>query len=471
LASLVALPILSVTLPEWRLAVLPQKLGSVAALAAAGQASGLPEGGQAAPTAPAASAEPVGFERESLAAGARQAGVHWSVWILGVWAVGALTVMGLFLAGTVVVWRVARAGKPVREGSLWGTALQALGAMRELSGLRVLESERVGVPMMWGLFRPVVLLPAETPHWFEERRRIVIIHELAHLERGDCWTQAIAQLACAVHWFNPLAWLAARRMRVERERACDDRVLNAGLRASDYASHLLEIARSMRDVRCSGLAAVAMARPSQLEGRLLAILDAKRSRRALSRYALAVALLFAACAVPSLAAMQLTPVPEHAESAAAADGSAPELDVAHWINSEPLSLGALAGKAVVVEFWEMNRGPCRRDIPALNWIQEISSSYPVAVIAVHCPTDNAAAVKDLVAKAQITYPVCIDRAGAGSGLFGGRTFEQFGIEEVPATVLIDVRGRVHPGISLRDKEGMKGLLGLASKDGEHATAR
>ncbi|MHC5034088.1 MAG: M56 family metallopeptidase, partial [Planctomycetota bacterium] len=347
LASLVALPILSATLPQWRLAVLPQELRGVAALAAADQTGTSPEGSRApgtevampeSSTVPApTSAEHLGSGRGALAVGARRAGVYWSLWILGVWAAGAATVLGLFLAGTVVVWRVARAGKPVREDSLWGAALQALGAMRELSGLRVLESERVGVPMMWGLFRPVVLLPAQTPHWFEERRRVVIIHELAHLERRDCWTQAIAQLACAVHWFNPLVWLAARRMRVERERACDDRVLNAGLRASDYASHLLEIARSMRDVRCSGLAAVAMARPSQLEGRLLAILDAKRSHGALSRCGLIVALVFAACTVPSLAAMQFTPIPEAADSAAVADDSGPELEVVQWVNSEPLS--------------------------------------------------------------------------------------------------------------------------------------
>ena len=80
--------------------------------------------------------------------------------------------------------------------------------------------------------------------WPTDRRRDVLLHELAHVKRLDCLTQALAQVACALYWFNPRHGSRARRMRVERERACDDLVLGAGTRASDYAGHLLEMAQA-----------------------------------------------------------------------------------------------------------------------------------------------------------------------------------------------------------------------------------
>jgi hypothetical protein len=101
-----------------------------------------------------------------------------------------------------------------------------------------------------------------------------VLHELAHVRRHDCLTQALAQLICALYWFSPLVWLAARRLRAERERACDDFVLEAGTKGSAYATHLLEIARMMGPrIPAFTRAGVSMAHVSQLEGRLMAILN------------------------------------------------------------------------------------------------------------------------------------------------------------------------------------------------------
>ncbi len=134
------------------------------------------------------------------------------------------------------------------------------------------------MPLTWGWWRPVILLPAQADEWSPERRRVVLLHELAHVKRWDCLTQMMAWLACAVYWFNPLVWVAARRMCIERERACDDLVLDGGCKASDYAAHLVEIARTFR--RVPQVAAIAMARSSRLEGRIAAIVDGSRARRA-----------------------------------------------------------------------------------------------------------------------------------------------------------------------------------------------
>jgi hypothetical protein len=120
--------------------------------------------------------------------------------------------------------------------------------------------------------RPVVILPANADEWDTERRKIVLMHELAHVKRNDCLIQIVAQVACAIYWFHPAVWYSARRMRAERELACDERVIGAGVNAYDYATHLLEIATTFRSSAGSAIVGVAMARPSQLEGRLCAIL-------------------------------------------------------------------------------------------------------------------------------------------------------------------------------------------------------
>jgi beta-lactamase regulating signal transducer with metallopeptidase domain len=181
--------------------------------------------------------------------------------------------------------------------------IRPAGELRRQLGLKthvaLRRSRRVSMPMAWGIFRPVVLLPSESEVWDAERRRVVLLHELAHLKRRDCPTQILAQAACAVHWFDPLAWLAGRRLRAERERACDDLVIASGTNGTDYAQHLLEIARAMRSGDHAAWVAVPMAKPSQMEGRLLAILDANLNRGSLTRVtSIATALLMAALLLP-----------------------------------------------------------------------------------------------------------------------------------------------------------------------------
>src|SRR6185369_8609383 len=157
--------------------------------------------------------------------------------------------------------------------------------------------------------------------WDEERRRAVILHELAHVSRLDCLTQTLAAVATALYWPHPGVWWAARQLRVERELACDDCVLSAGAEPREYAGHLLEIAHSLGGYQAPALA-VTMARPGQLEGRMMAMLDATRNRRAPAasrRFAALAATI--AVAVPLGAATvtqdrQGTPSPRNAPTVA-----------------------------------------------------------------------------------------------------------------------------------------------------------
>jgi carboxyl-terminal processing protease len=149
--------------------------------------------------------------------------------------------------------------------------------------VNLVASDRRPMPMTWGICRPIILLPVEATGWTNERLRAVLLHELAHVQRFDCLTQGMAQLARAVHWFNPLAWLAVRELRREQELACDDRVLRAGLLASDYAEHLLAVASRRPAYRLATGVALAMARSPRIDRRLRSILDPSRNRHALTR--------------------------------------------------------------------------------------------------------------------------------------------------------------------------------------------
>src|SRR3569623_1458394 len=150
------------------------------------------------------------------------------------------------------------------------------------------------MPMTWGWWRTRILLPADAVNWTVENRRMVLLHELAHAKRMDCLTQLLAEFACALHWFNPLAWAAWHQMRAERERACDDLVLQAGMKPSAYAEQLFLIAAETPALPFSA-AAIAMARPSGLEQRLAAILEVGRNRTrwGFARVGLAAALMLA----------------------------------------------------------------------------------------------------------------------------------------------------------------------------------
>ncbi len=100
------------------------------------------------------------------------------------------------------------------------------------------------MPMTFGWWRPAIFMPADANQWTEQRRRVVLLHELAHVLRGDVAAHLVTRVILTLYWFNPFAWIAWREFLKERERATDDLVLQAGARASDYAGHLVDVARS-----------------------------------------------------------------------------------------------------------------------------------------------------------------------------------------------------------------------------------
>jgi HEAT repeat protein/beta-lactamase regulating signal transducer with metallopeptidase domain len=309
LLSALAAPALSVALPRWELPLLT--IAAPAGDTTATPSTAVGREPAATTTAPVASAStsPVAsaFRRkiasESAAAETPPAGVplSWTSIVFYAWLAGAAVILGrMFLGLAAVAWMSRRT--PVVSDAPWLPQAESLARGLGLSRVRFLKARASTMPMAWGIFRAAVLMPADADTWPSHRLRVVLLHELAHVKRRDCLTHLVAQIACAAYWFNPLAWMAAKRLRMERERACDDLVLAAGTRGSDYADQLLDIARVMRAGRFPAVlagASLAMAQRSQLEGRLMAILDPSVPRRGLTRpRALASGVVFALLIVP-----------------------------------------------------------------------------------------------------------------------------------------------------------------------------
>ena len=196
--------------------------------------------------------------------------------LLLVWGVGcgaALVSLGL---GALRFRRLVRGGETVQHEA-W---LRQLKAIRQQLAIRtdvrlVLGPEGV-VPMTGGIRRPVILLPVTALSWSEARRRVVLAHELVHVRRRDVLRQVVSRTVLAIYWFHPLCWAASRTAAARREEACDEEVLATGARPSEYAEHLLSLAR---DSAAAGSAlSVAMAQCSRLERRIRAILEPPRAR-------------------------------------------------------------------------------------------------------------------------------------------------------------------------------------------------
>lgn len=240
--------------------------------------------------------------------------------LLGLYAAGVLGLLLRLAAQRWTMARLARAAVDVRDPE-WTDLLQACARSMGVSRpVRLLRSREQAMPMAFGTRHPAILIPAMADLWTEDRRRAVLLHELAHVARRDCLTQMWAAVACAIYWMHPGVWWVARQLRVERELACDDRVLTVGTQAREYAGHLLELAYSLGGGRAPALA-VSMARPQQLEGRMLAVLDAARNRATPGlRDRLAGAAITAALLLP-LAGTEARVVPAGPDALAADAGT------------------------------------------------------------------------------------------------------------------------------------------------------
>ena len=162
-------------------------------------------------------------------------------WVLPVWIVGALLFCAKVVLGWLALVRIEKSSTELRRDP-WDTMLtecrRDLGIHRPVHLLRF--PGRI-MPMTWGALRHFVILPSSAVRWSGQRLRAVLMHELAHVRRGDYLASLLRDFVCAFYWFHPLIWWAAREMDGDREEASDDAVIAAGQRPVSYAEHLAKV--------------------------------------------------------------------------------------------------------------------------------------------------------------------------------------------------------------------------------------
>ena len=255
---------------------------------------------------------------------------------IALWAIVALS-LGAWLAySALAVRRIVRNAQPLDTHD-WLTPLYEVADRLELENPpRLLGSSEAKMPFACGFLNPAIVLPENCESWTLDRRRAVLLHELAHVKRRDLVGHTLGRLACALYWFHPLVWTAAKQLRNESERACDDLALSCGARASDYAEHLLDIVTSVRRDATPAVA-LAMARRKEFEGRMLAILDPELRHSMPSRRQSAA--LIASLALIAIVVGAAAPAPRSAEAKVRLMSSTPQLDSDFAPRDVPLAEG------------------------------------------------------------------------------------------------------------------------------------
>ncbi len=302
---------------------------------------------------------------------------HAALLLAMAWLAGALVVLCRSVIGHLAVRRLVGSAHDV-AGSIGARVplqllLTSAGIRRRV---RLLAHDAVAAPLTTGLFRPVLLFPSSVPAWSDERLRVAVLHELAHVARGDYLGRLIATAAESLFWFHPIVWFAASRLRIEAEHAADDRVLADGCPAVSYASHLLELARGARPLTALPAAALQMAHASDLETRLRAMLDFNRSRRPVSsRFQAASVLLSAAVLIP-FAGLRTTLVARQAPSSRVQRGDSTFTRRLDARAGGTLLVTLQTGGEVVIRGWDQSAVELHATLGGRDWRHTVVSLQP-----------------------------------------------------------------------------------------------
>ncbi len=238
--------------------------------------------------------------------------------LLGLWAVGTVGLLATWLVRWRRVSKIARTSAPLTEGIVVDALRAIEGRVRLRRPLRVVVSTSRLEPGVLGLISPVLIWPSRLEERLSiEQIRAILAHEVAHVRRRDNVAAAVHLCAQAAFWFHPVVWWIGARLVNERERACDEAVLDAGSERQSYAESILTTCRLLAE---SPLACVSGVTGADLKKRIEHIMtDDSRSTLKTWKKGLLAAAGSAAVAVPFLfGVMTVTPLLAQRPSSSAA---------------------------------------------------------------------------------------------------------------------------------------------------------
>jgi beta-lactamase regulating signal transducer with metallopeptidase domain len=199
-------------------------------------------------------------------------------WLAGVYAVGVAAMLMRLVVGVARAERLRRFAIVLQDGR----AARALRRLAQQWSLRtapaLAQSERIVVPTVVGLVKPMILLPATALSGLTTYElELILAHELAHIRRFDIWVNVLQRLAEVVLFFNPALWYLNRRIAAYREYCCDElacreREANASNVRTDYASALVRVVELTHPLAARNRNVIALASsgnsPSELRRRI-----------------------------------------------------------------------------------------------------------------------------------------------------------------------------------------------------------
>lgn len=294
-ASLLALPLTKIVSPRWLLPVYHPQPHPAQSHADLSSLSPLP----------ADDLQPVAM---SAKATQRPHMPDWWTMAAGLWIAGCAAMLGYRFLGSLQLALLKRRSAP-GDGSVFSVSREIASEFGIARPVDIRLASEVSMPMTWGIWKPVLVLPADIVTWHRDRLAAALRHEFAHIARNDCPVRLAAQIVTALYWPNPLVWLASRSLQMTQEEACDNLVLHAGTPADEYATLLLDAGRKWSANNSLTRHGIAMARPAALERRVTAIVDETRDRRPAAfrtrlATSLALAAVLAICAVAQVSTAQ-----------------------------------------------------------------------------------------------------------------------------------------------------------------------